>query len=627
MTTHDARADFETRIYQRLSDTAAEDAARLPAPTDLRAEVGTGHVRLSWEPVAGAAGYVIERADPGREPVVLDHGGSDVPAVPLFEFADTGLIANSDYTYRVGAVAGADYPVWAWSTAVTARTPPDPGGDASTAPVVAVTVHADRAVGRLKRVWEMIGSERLSQLSLDGDQKWIADEFAAALGRVQRDLGVARVRAHAILHDDNQVVRQTDDGSVTYDFDRIDAIYDRLLDIRLRPVVELSFMPAALARDPQQTVFTYEGIISPPKDWGAWRELISALARHLIDRYGVDEVAGWSFEVWNEPNLVVFWTGTLDDYLRLYHESARALKEVDDRLQVGGPSTAAAEWIERLAAYAEQSGAPLDFVTSHTYGNLPLNARPALARHGFERIPVWWTEWGVGSTHFGPIHDTVFGAPFVLSGYAIAQHHLDALAYWVASDHFEELGRPDRLFHNGFGLLTVGNLAKPRFWAAHLAAHQGDTLLGGTIAGDGARVIVQASGTRHDDGTIDVLVWNGTINAALMNGDPRLDRRIRLDVTGIDPAVEYEVSIARIDADHSNIARTVPADLGWPDEQLWVRLREHDRLAIEPLPPVPAAAPAQVDFFLPMPGVARIRLRPTRPTPTTPPERSSSDPD
>ena len=614
MTSPDARTDFETRIYRRLTDTVgADEGTRLPAPTDLTAEAATGHVRLSWEPVAGAAGYVIERAEAGQSPIIVDHGGADVPAVPQLAFADTGLRDGTTYTYRVGAVLGADYPVWTWSEPVSVETSDRRTHGSAQTPLVAVSVDAAHLVGKLRRVWEMIGAERLSQLLLDGDQKWIADEFATALRRVHDDLGVRRVRAHAILDDDNNVVRTTDDGTVTYDFDRIDAIYDQLLEIGIRPVVELSFMPAALARDPQQTVFTYRGIISPPADWSQWRALITALAEHLIDRYGIDEVTQWSFEVWNEPNLVVFWTGTVDEYLRLYEESARALKAVDARLAVGGPSTAAAEWVERLAAHAEHAGVPLDFVTSHTYGNLPLDVRPALGRHGFEGTPVWWTEWGVGSTHFGPIHDTAFGAPFVLAGYAVAQHHLDALAYWVASDHFEELGRPDRLFHNGFGLLTVGNLAKPRYWAAHLAAHQGDHVLAHRVDGDGAAVLVQCSATRHDDGTIDVLTWNGTINAAVMSGDSRLDRKVRLEVGGVDPGIAYDVTISRIDVNHSNIAAACPTDTVWPDEELWSRLRAADGLATEPIlatEPASIATTLRFDYPLPMPGVARIRLRP-----------------
>jgi xylan 1,4-beta-xylosidase len=607
----DARTDFETRIYQRLTDTSrASEGTALPPPANPVATGAIGHIRLSWDPVEGAAGYVIERAEGDRPAVIVDHGGSDVPAVPGTSFADTGRTDGVDYTYRVGAVAGAEYPVWQWSEPVTARTRDSGAGD----PVVDVVVDAQDVIYPLKRVWELIGSERLSQLRLTGDQQWIADEFATALRRAHDDLGVRGVRAHAILHDDNAVVTVDGTGTVGYDLDRIDAIYDQILEIGIRPIVELSFMPAALARDPQQTVFTYRGIISPPADWAQWRALIDALARHLISRYGIDEVATWPFEVWNEPNLVVFWTGTVEEYLRLYDETAAALKGVDERLLVGGPSTAASEWIERLAAHAEATGAPLDFVTSHTYGNMPVHARPAMARHGFGDLPVWWTEWGVGSTHFGPIHDTVFGAPFVLSGYAAAQDHLDALAYWVVSDHFEELGRPERLFHNGFGLLTVGNLGKPRYWAAHLAAHLGDRVLASSVTGDGAGVLVQAWSTAHDDGTIDVLVWNGTVNAALMAGDPRLDRDVRLSVSGLRSDVAYTVDLARIDEQHSSIASRFPADDDWPDPHELSRLRHYDELARDEMPLRPAGDDtAALDFRLPMPGVARIRLHPVLP--------------
>ena len=120
----------------------------------------------------------------------------------------------------------------------------------------------------------------------------------------------------------------------------------------------------------------------------------------------------------------------------------------------------------------------------------------------------------------------MIGAPFILSGLRGAQGRLDALAYWVISDHFTELGRPPRLFHNGFGLLSVGNLRKPRYWAVHLAESLGDQLLAVSAEGDGADTLVQAWAARHDDGTVDVLAWNGTINVALQAGDPRLDRQV-----------------------------------------------------------------------------------------------------
>ena len=629
------RADWEHRIYQRLTDTASADPAlALPAPAGVRAEPAAGHVRLSWDLVPGAAGYVIERTgEDGDIPRILDHGGSDVPAVAGPPFADTGIADGTDYRYRVGAVSGAEFPVWEWSEPVMARTAPAAG------PVtVVVSVDAAAGRGRLDRVWRMVGAERLSQLRLGEEAGGpgepgtrIAAEFAAALRLARTDLGASMVRAHAILHDDNAVAcRDQQTGGLSFSFDRVDAIYDQLLEIGLRPVVELSFMPAALARDPEQTVFTYRGIISPPADWAQWRQLVTALATHLVERYGINEVASWAFEVWNEPNLQVFWLGTKAEYLRLYDESAKAIGAVSPRLRVGGPATAAGEWIESLAAHAERGGVPLDFVSTHTYGNLPLDVRPSLRRHGFAGIPVWWTEWGVGSTHFGPVHDGVLGAPFVLSGFHQAQGRLDALAYWVISDHFEELGRPPRLFHNGFGLLTVGNLRKPRYWAVHLAEHLGDHLLAANVDGDGAGVLVQAWAARHAEptaadtngangtksimGTVDILVWNGTINAALARGEPRLDRHIQLTVTGLD-ADSYRVELARVDEQHSNVAAHCPADVAWPDEALWAHLRAHDKLHTERLPDIrPAAGPARFEFDLPMPGIARIRLSPDRTT-------------
>jgi xylan 1,4-beta-xylosidase len=270
----DARTDWEQRIYRRLTDTRDADAAlALPAPDGARAESGAGHVRLSWTPVAGAAGYLIERTGPDGRARIVQHGGSDVPAIPGATFADTGLEDGVDYSYRIGAVIGAEYPVWNWSEPVSGRT------SGSEATAVEISVDAANVVAPLDRVWRMVGSERLTQLRFgdDGNGNDIGTEFAEALRQAHDDLGVTRVRAHAILDDDNHVVTRAADGRLQFDFTEIDALYDQLLGLGLRPVVEVSFMPAAIARDPEQTVFTYRGIISPPTDWSEWHDVTAPL--------------------------------------------------------------------------------------------------------------------------------------------------------------------------------------------------------------------------------------------------------------------------------------------------------------------------------------------------------------
>ena len=137
--------------------------------------------------------------------------------------------------------------------------------------------------------------------------------------------------------------------------------------------------------------------------------------------------------------------------MKLYDVTAAAVKGVDPRLAVGGPSSAAAGWVDELLEHVRQSGSPVDFVTTHTYGNAPLDLRPTLERFG-STARIVWTEWGVTPTHFNPVNDSRLVGDFLLHGMRSSAGRLDALSYWVASDHFEELGRPPRMLHGGFGL-------------------------------------------------------------------------------------------------------------------------------------------------------------------------------
>jgi xylan 1,4-beta-xylosidase len=593
-----AREDWEARIGRQRAGTASD---WLPAaPASLVATSGRGHVTLDWPPVEGAIGYQVY-----RDGAPLDHHGGDVLAVPHPPYTDT----TGDGTprrYTVAALAD-----------VGVAGPPSPEVEA--APVagtgsVRLAVDAARVVGPVHRPWRpMIGSEHLSHLlstETTGGRP-IGAELTEALRLAHDELGAETVRAHAILCDDVGVYREVG-GRPVYDFSRVDVLYDRLLELGLRPVVELSFMPRDLARDPDATVFAYRAIVSPPKDWDRWGDLVRALARHLIDRYGLAEVRDrWSFEVWNEANLDVFWAGTREEYLQLYDVTARAVKDVHPELRVGGPSSAAAGWVGDLLAHVEDSGAPVDFVSTHTYGSPPLDFRPLCARHGRPDLETWWTEWGVTPTHFNPAGDGVFSATFLLRGMRSAAGRIPALSYWVASDHFEELGRPQRLFHGGFGLLTVGNLRKPRYWALALLERLGNAELFVDAAGDGVGGLVETWAARHSDGTVGVLVWNGTLDQSKVHGAAELGRQVRLSVGGLT-GTPYVLRHWRVDGEHSNIA-AVWEGLGggdWPDWPAWAALRERDVLdTCEPARTV-AGGTVEVDFHLPMPGISYVELSP-----------------
>jgi xylan 1,4-beta-xylosidase len=578
----------------------------------VAAASGRGQVTVDWQPVDGAAGYLVHRAAAAGGPWhAIDHRAGDLLAVPHPPYADTTGEPGVAAWYAVAALPSIDAEVGPLSEPAEGR--PHTDGHAR----VTIEIDAATELGPVERPWRpIIGSEHLALLlrgtGPGGHQ--VGDELSEAFRIVREELGTRMVRAHAIFHDSLGVYRERD-GQAVHDFELVDAALDRLLETGLRPIVELSFMPHDLAADPERTVFDYRGIISPPRDYGRWSDLVAGLVRHLIDRFGRDEVRSWAFEVWNEPNLRVFWSADEAAYFDLYDASVRAVRSVDATLRVGGPATAAVGWVDDLLAHVAEADVPLDFVSTHTYGLPPLDLRPITARFGRPDLPLWWTEWGVSPTHGSPINDSVWAAPLVCRGMRSAAGRLESLAYWVASDHFVELGEPERLFHGGFGLLTIGNLRKPRFWAIRILELLGERELQTAIHGDGAGGLVEAWATRDTDGRIAIALWNGTIDQSKAAGDPLLDRQAAVRIGGLPAATAWRVRHRRVDATHSNIVAAAD-DSDWPDEDGWRRLRAADRLddlEADRTVRVGADGELALEFDLPMPSVSLLELLPEPP--------------
>ncbi|GAA2825535.1 GH39 family glycosyl hydrolase [Kribbella solani] len=594
----DAKTDWDQRIALRSDEERAFAFPDLEPPKEVTAVGGAGQVTIDWSPVDGAAGYLILRGTGAHGPLEpVDHHSGDVLSVPSPPYVDTTCTPGTAYRYAVASVPEV--------TVLTGRPSHEAGAVPlvadGTVPTVAVVVDTVADGTELPRAWEpMVGSERLSQLlckDLTGGHE-IGVELEDALRRMHDELGVRTVRAHAIFHDDTHVI----DGD-SYDFSVVDAIYDKLLAIGLRPVVELGFMPRELASDPAKTVFAYGAIISPPASYDRWHDLVRALVLHLVDRYGLEEVLTWDFEVWNEANLEVFWSGTKAEYLQLYDVSAAAVKSVDPRIAVGGPSSAAAGWVDDFLDHTKRYGTPVDFVSTHTYGSPPLDVRASLERHGYGDARVLWTEWGVTPTHFNPINDSVFSGVFLLRGMRSAAGRIDALSYWVASDHFEELGRPPRFLHGGFGLRTVGGIAKPRYHALTLLSRLGPVELPVTTSGDGGGSLVEAWASRDRD-RIAILLWNLTLDQTKADGAPELTRTVQVQLPDVDPSWQVTATVLAIGTADLH---TAAAGLGdWPTDEELTDLAERTKLTAVPLD----LKDGIVEVTLPMPSAVLLELKP-----------------
>jgi len=181
--------------------------------------------------------------------------------------------------------------------------------------------------------------------------------------RSHEELGFGHVRFHGLLSDDMGTLVCEND-QLLYSFFNADQVFDFLLSIGMKPFVELSFMPTALASG-DQIVFHYRANVTQPRDYAQWSTLIGKLVTHWIDRYGLGEIRQWFFEVWNEPNLTAFGSGKQSDYFELYRHTVAAIKLVDAGLRVGGPATATNAWIADFVGFCNESRLPADFISTH----------------------------------------------------------------------------------------------------------------------------------------------------------------------------------------------------------------------------------------------------------------------
>ena len=422
-----------------------------------------------------------------------------------------------------------------------------------------VTIDARATATPFPHFWEsMFGSGRAALA--------LRESYRNDLHAVHEATGVRYVRFHGILHDELGVYTEDEHGTPIHNFTYVDQIYDSLLKNGVKPVVEISFMPKKLAFNPDALhPFWYKQNVSPPKSMKLWDDLITDLARHLVSRYGIEEVASWYFEVWNEPN-IDFWGGIprKESYFDLYDHTARALKSVSPRLRVGGPATAAAAWIPDFLAYTAEHHTPLDFISTHGYDDEPVDrllgkdqplrdkdireedrvcaavqhVRKQIDASTQPRLPLLWTEWNVPGQD--QLRDTPYVGPALAEAIRTCDGHVEHLSFWTFSDVFEEGGVPLHPFEGQFGLRATGGINKPSFYDFTLLHQLGTERL----ANPSQNAIV----TRLPDGSLSIALWN--LNDV---GKPPVARRVTLHITGVPASAA--LTLQRVDDTHSNTQR------------------------------------------------------------------------
>lgn len=385
-----------------------------------------------------------------------------------------------------------------------------------------ITIDRNAATTRTDFSWQFgMGNDHAALL--------LRTDMCQHLKLVHDELGIQYLRCHGIFDDDMNIFPRLGDNRNlsrlpgnkkcgTVNFHLVSVALDNLLSTGMKPFLELSFMPTALASG-KKVGFPhrrYNNNITMPKDLGAWQAFIKQFIAFLLERYGRDEVESWYFEVWNEPDLACFFKGSQRDYFRLYQATAEAVKAVDGNLRVGGPSTSACRWIGDFVAFCHKSGAPVDFISTHHYpgdgfGNSfgvkdafrMMSTTKRAARDGislgtlYEKLfykpevyrtwrrgilaefdkkaiteagglPLFITEWNSMAVFGAPIHDEKYSAAFITRTVTDLKNQMGGYMFWCASDIFEEMALINEPFHGSYGVVNIHGIPKPNFYAFKL---------------------------------------------------------------------------------------------------------------------------------------------------------------
>jgi xylan 1,4-beta-xylosidase len=259
---------------------------------------------------------------------------------------------------------------------------------------VTIRVDANARRGPMTQVWAFFGYDEPNYTYTANGRKLLTE--LSALSPVP-----VFVRTHNLLTTGDGTASMkwgstnayTEDasGRPVYDWTIVDRIFDTYVARRMKPLVEIGFMPEALSTKPQpyrhdwrpgvEYNRIYTGWSYPPKDYDEWRELITRWVAHCVEKYGQREVESWYWEVWNEPD-IGYWHGTPEDYQKLYDYAADGLKRALPTARIGGPHVTGPNGARTqgiLQAFLEHClrgtnyatgrvGSPLDYIGFHAKG-------------------------------------------------------------------------------------------------------------------------------------------------------------------------------------------------------------------------------------------------------------------
>lgn len=528
---------------------------------------------------------------------------------------------------------------------------------------VRIDVDASQAVGELKPIWRFFGADEPNVATMKDGRK-----LMQRLGELRP--GSVYFRTHNLLNTGDGTAAfkwgstnaYTEDaqGRPVYDWTVVDRIIDSYLQRGVRPYLQIGFMPQALSSAPAGTPyqhswrpgFGYQLIAAawnaPPKDYAKWQELVYQWVRHCVERWGRDEVKTWYFEVWNEPNLPPYWSGTQAEFNQLHDHAMAGVRRALPEARVGGPDVAGHggafmdAFLQHVVSGKNHAtgevGTPTDFLSFHAKGSprfVDGHVRMGMAVQlndiatGFQKIaavPALRTKPIVigendpegcaacpgpqNAYRNGTMYSSYTAASYKRIWQLAARHgvNLEGALTWAFT--FE-----DQPWFAGYRQLATNGVDLPVLQVFRMYAKLGATQLQAESSGEvpldellaqgvQGRPDVGVLATRTGDGKVAVMVWHYHDDDV-----PGPDAAVSLQLSGMGSKSSRAVTQWRVDKTHAN-AFTAWQAMGSPqapNEKQYVQLEAASVMSPTALPALAVSGgTAAIDFSLPRQGVTLL---------------------
>lgn len=334
------------------------------------------------------------------------------------------------------------------------------------------------------------------------------------LRRIQKEVGFRYIKFNGLFSDELHIFNRSRDGNITYSFAYADQLFDFLLEIGLKPFLQLSFMPRALAKDPQRQLLNC--IVSEPVSNADWGALVTAVTEHLLARYGIEELRSWKFSVWSQPDTPadLYGFSSNEAFYEFYRITRQAVKKCDARLCFGAPAMYYllqkdyVNWYIPFLQWCRVHSCEPDFLNFHYYDTV-LDAASETGQESFgflhsmrlretsdgfndfvtqiisevhtccpEDIPIYLTAWNNTPSQQDYLNDTCFKSCYIARCILENYDRLESFGYWALTDFMGEAPLPEETFFGGLGLFTKEGLPKASYYTFTLLRSLGNELLG-----------------------------------------------------------------------------------------------------------------------------------------------------